>query len=143
MKLITEDLKRRLLQNGEIRRKLAESGKAAPDFYPVAKLFMPDGAGTWLLTEIEPDYPQTAFGLCDLGVGCPELGSVSLVELASLCGCLGLPVERDLHFEPEFPLAVYARAARTAGRIVEDRALLEQALIEHQKARRNTEGGVK
>ncbi|TIS18332.1 MAG: DUF2958 domain-containing protein [Mesorhizobium sp.] len=31
------------------------------------------------------------FGLCDLGLGCPEIGSVSLSELSSLRGQRGLP----------------------------------------------------
>ena len=30
-----------------------------------------------------------AFGLCDLGIGCPELGYVSLSELKSVRGRLG------------------------------------------------------
>ena len=65
-----------------------------PDFLPVVKLFTPDAGCTWLLTEIDPDDPDIAFGLCDLGIGYPELGSVSLSELASVRGRLGLAVER-------------------------------------------------
>jgi hypothetical protein len=42
-----------------------------------------------------------AFGLCDLGMGCPELGYVSVMELQSVRGKLGLPVERDRHFEAD------------------------------------------
>jgi hypothetical protein len=80
MKLITEDLKRRLLQNGEIRRKLDEEGEADPDFYPVVKLFTPDAACTWLLTELGPDEPDYAFGLCDLGLGFPELGACPFIR---------------------------------------------------------------
>ena len=141
MKLITKELRRRLLQNGEIRRKLDEDGEADSDFYPVVKLFMPDGAGTWILTEVDPDYPQTAIGLCDLGMGCPELGSVYLCELEAVRGVLGMPVERDLHFNPDFTISVYARAAWKAGRIIEDRASLEQALTEQREARQIAEGG--
>jgi len=61
---------------------------AHPD-QPVVKLFTPDGGCTWLLTEIDPEDPDIAFGLCDLGFGCPELGSVSLSELESVRGQLG------------------------------------------------------
>jgi hypothetical protein len=53
------------------------------------KLFAPDGNATWLLTEIDPDDGDRAFGLCDLGLGEPELGYVSLAELESVrarCG---------------------------------------------------------
>jgi len=134
MKLLTNDLRRRLLQNGELRRRLDEEGEADPDFYPVVKLFMPDGAGTWILTEVDPDYPETAIGLCDLGMGFPELGSVYLCELEAVRGICGMPVERDVHFMPEFTISVYARAAWKAGRIVEDRAVLEQVLIEQREA---------
>ena len=54
----------------------------------------------------------------DLGLGAPELGWVSLRELATVRGRLGLPVERDLHFRAEKRLSAYARNARLAGRIV-------------------------
>lgn len=91
-----------------------------PDFdpAPVVKLFTPDAGATWLLTEIDPDEHDLAFGLCDLGLGEPELGWVSLHELATVRGRLGLPVERDLHFRAEKRLSAYARDARRAGQIV-------------------------
>ena len=56
------------------------------DFEPIVKLFCPWGAGTWLLIEIDSEAPDIAFGFCDLGVQCPELGSVSLIELESIRG---------------------------------------------------------
>ena len=43
-------------------------------YLPVVKLFTPDVNATWLLTELDPEDPDISFGLCDLGVGCPELG---------------------------------------------------------------------
>ena len=91
-----------------------------PDFdpAPVVKLFTPDAGATWLLTEIDPDDHDHAFGLCDLGLGAPELGWVSLQELKTVRGRLGLSVERDLHFRSEKRLSAYARDARLAGRIV-------------------------
>jgi DUF2958 family protein len=58
-----------------------------------------------------------AFGLCDLGLGCPEVGYVSLAELATVRGKLGLPVERDCHFGADKPLSVYAEAAQANGAI--------------------------
>lgn len=86
------------------------------DFRPVVKLFTPDGAATWLLTELDADG-DTAFGLCDLGGGFPELGSVSLAELRAVRGHLGLPVERDRYFEATKPLSVYAEEANRLGYI--------------------------
>lgn len=46
------------------------------------KLFTPDVGVTWLLTEIVLEKRDHAFGWCDLGLGFPELGWVSLWELA-------------------------------------------------------------
>ena len=88
------------------------------DHPPVVKLFTPDGAATWLLSELDPDDPDRLFGLCDLGLGCPELDYVSLTELTGLRGPLGLPVERDNYFIPKKLLSTYADEARAKGRIV-------------------------
>ena len=112
-----------LLITTEQRIVLLANGRASlenPDFdpAPVVKLFTPDGGATWLLTEIDPDDHDHAFGLCDLGLGAPEIGWVSLDELASVRGGLGLPIERDLSFRAEKRLSGYARDARLAGRIV-------------------------
>jgi hypothetical protein len=114
--LLTADLRDRLVANGRLARALAGSD-AEPDFLPVVKLFTPDAGCTWLLTEIDPHDPDIAFGLCDLGMGCPELGYVSLAELESVRGGLGLPIERDLHFAPMKTISAYADEARHAGRI--------------------------
>lgn len=67
--------------------------------------------------EIDPDDTDRCFGLCDLGMGCPELGYVSLTELASVRGPLGLRIERDLHFVPAKPIAAYAYEARERGAV--------------------------
>jgi hypothetical protein len=58
---------------------LLANGRAAEkdtlDPIPVVKLFTPDAGATWLLTEIEQDGGEfLGFGLCDLGLGAPELG---------------------------------------------------------------------
>lgn len=111
--LITDVQRAQLLANG--RQSLTDEGF---DPLPVVKLFTPDAGATWLLTEIDPDDDNHAFGLCDLGLGFPELGYVSLAELATVRGRLGLPVERDLHFKADEPISAYAREARMSGRIV-------------------------
>lgn len=87
------------------------------DPFPVVKLFTPDANATWLLTELDPEDPDIAFGLCDLGLGFPELGSVSLAEIGSVKGPLGRSVERDRHFKADRSLNAYADQARRAGRI--------------------------
>lgn len=104
-----------LLANGRLQR---EAVGRSVDFVPVVKVFAPDGAATWLLTEIDPDNTDIGFGLCDLGLGCPELGYVSLDELSAVRGRFGLSVEVDRHFRPDRPLSAYAAAARVTGRIV-------------------------
>lgn len=110
--LLTQIIRQKLLANG------ARSAAGEDiDPVPVVKLFTPDANATWLLTEINPDNPDIAFGLCDLGLGCPELGSVSLREIERLRGPLGLPVERDQHYGETRRLSEIAKMARRAGRV--------------------------
>ena len=113
MKLMTNAQRTQLLENG---RKSRETDDFDPT--PVVKLFTPDASATWLLTEIDPEDADRAFGLCDLGLGSPELGYVSLAELAALRGPMGLPVERDQHFDADGPLSGYADEARHTGRVI-------------------------
>lgn len=117
MILLTPELRDRLLANGRERD---------VDHIPVVKFFNPVGAATWLATELDADN-DTLFGLADMGFGCPELGSYSLLEMASVRLPFGLSIERDLYFEGTFPLSVYAEAARKASRIVLDERRLQQA----------------
>lgn len=117
MKLLTKDIHERLLKNGRVRAQLAEGGKAEADFYPVVKFFTPDAGCTWLLTELDPEDPDIAFGLCDLGMGSPELGSVRISELESVRGPLKLGIERDLYFTPSKTISAYADDARVRGHI--------------------------
>jgi Protein of unknown function (DUF2958) len=117
MKLITNSLIAKLLANGRAQRAAIDNGEDALDFKPVVKLFTPDAQCTWLLTELDPDG-GFAFGLCDLGLGCPELGYVALVELAAVGGKLGLPIERDRHFIANKTISVYADEARAHRHIV-------------------------
>jgi hypothetical protein len=117
MKLITDSLTEQLLANGRAQRAAIDNDQPALDFKPVVKLFTPDAQCTWLLTELDPDG-SLAFGLCDLGLGCPELGYVSLAELSTVRGKLGLPVERDRHFVANKTISAYADEARANAYIV-------------------------
>jgi hypothetical protein len=117
MMLLTKALREQLLENG--RRQAAVKGTSDEiDFPPVVKLFNPCGAATWLLTEIDPDDETVAWGLCDLGMSCPEFGTVSLTELASYRNGLGLGIERDLYFTARGPISAYIAAANKVGCIV-------------------------
>ncbi len=117
-----------LLIPDPLREQLAANFRAGPrhDPVPVVKLHAPWGVACWLITELMDDG-DTLFGLCDLGLGCPELGYVSWAELEALRGALGLGIRRDERFAPTRPLSVYAGAARLWGRIVEDEVLLADA----------------
>lgn len=118
MQLMTDEIKARLLANWR------DEGQ---DHKPVVKFFDPCGAAIWLITEMSTEDKDILFGLCDLGMGFPELGYVRLSELESVTGRLGLGIERDLHFEGRFPISVYAEAARQTGGITEATRALAQA----------------
>ncbi len=109
--LLTQEEHEQMLENGRRRYKNI-------DPQTVIKLFTPDAQCTWLLTELYPDDPTIAFGLCDLGMGFSELGDVSLEELQAARGQLGLPIEKDLHFTPKKTLSEYTYDARENQRIV-------------------------
>jgi hypothetical protein len=88
MKLMTKDLQTQLPQ--------LYSQEEVDDPKAIAKYFTPDSNWTWYATEF--DGKDTFFGLV---VGLEtELGYFSLKELESARGAFGLPVERDLWFEP-------------------------------------------
>ena len=116
MALLTHAQRDALLDNGR-RQSLLKGTADELDFSPVVKLFLPGGGATWLLTELDPDEPDLAFGLCDLGMGFPELGYVDLAEIESVAGPLGLAVEVDAVFRATMTLSAYAADARRYGAI--------------------------
>ena len=105
-----------LRANGLTSRILTARGRTF-DPVPVIKLFNPVGAATWIATELDED-DDTLFGLADLGFGCPELGSFSLREIASVRLQFGMTIERDLDFRPLAALSVWADTARRMGSII-------------------------
>jgi hypothetical protein len=116
MTLFTKTQLEQLIANCQAQIVRMDAGDPDIDFKPVVKLFTPDAQCTWLLTELGLD--DIAFGLCDLGLGSPEIGFVCMREIRELRGPLGLPVERDLHFDANKTLSAYAEEARAHGRIV-------------------------
>lgn len=117
-KLILTEQYRQLLAQGRCTAAAFANGQEPPDHWPVVKLFTPDANCTWLLSELDPDDPDIAFGLCDIGLGCAELGSVRLSDIASIRGVFGLAPERDRFFTPTCSLGAYAEIARQNGRVV-------------------------
>jgi hypothetical protein len=59
---------------------------------PAVKLFDIGSEAFWVVWEYDKDQ-DLAFGLCDLGLGFPELGYVSVAELRGL----GFRIERDAY----------------------------------------------
>ena len=112
--LVTDAQRAALLENG---RRVAAGEPHDP--LPVVRLFTPDAHATWLLTSLDPVDGDTAYGLIDLGISMPELGTVKLSDLASIVGPNKLPVTRDLYFQAMRPLSEYLRLAQENGSVVD------------------------
>jgi hypothetical protein len=111
MHLATTDQMREMTRNFQTNASRSADEKEPVDFKPVVKFFIPGTNAVWLLTEYDPDF-EVFFGLCDLGLGEPELGNVALEDLRTPIGQLGLKAERDIHFEARKTLSEYASQAR-------------------------------
>jgi hypothetical protein len=112
--LWTNDLLAALAANGKSSAAgIACDGKT-PDHVPLLKLFTPMGSATWVLTEYHPEDDRF-FGLCDLGMGSPDLGYIEQTAYSRRPPL----IERDLYFRPAYSLSVYAEAARRVGRVTE------------------------
>ena len=69
-----------------------------PDPLAMLKYFTPDSSFTFYVVEYDAEQ-RLCFGLV---IGHErELGYFSLEELEQIRGPRGLPIERDLHFEPK------------------------------------------
>jgi hypothetical protein len=112
MTLITDDQREQLLSNGR-----AAIAGARGDPFPVVKLFTPDAHAVWLWTELDPTDGDTAYGLCEVGIGVPELTHVKLSDLETIRGPNRLRVTRDVHFKPTRRLGEYAARAAADGSI--------------------------
>lgn len=106
MKLLTKTIKEKLLRNGDVTNR-------GNDHKPVVKFFNPFAGSTWLITEMDSADDDTLFGLCDLGIGFPELGNVSLEELQRT-----RHIERDLYFKALKPLSHFTKVASQHERII-------------------------
>ncbi|HEP6426268.1 TPA: DUF2958 domain-containing protein [Burkholderia cenocepacia] len=110
--LVTVEQRAQLLANGEARA----AGQGI-DPLPVVRLFTPDAHATWLLAALDPADGNTAWGLIDLGIGMPALGTVKLSDLAGIVGPQQRPVLRDLHFHAARSLSEYVQLAQRDGSI--------------------------
>ncbi|HGM6158437.1 TPA: DUF2958 domain-containing protein [Pseudomonas aeruginosa] len=112
--LITDEERARLLANGQAR-----AADPAIDPLPVVRLFTPDAHATWLLAALDPADGDTAWGLIDLGLGLPALGTAKLSDLAGIVGPNKQPVMRDRYFQATRPLSEYVRLAQENGSITD------------------------
>jgi hypothetical protein len=93
MKLLTEEIKRKL-------PKLYEQEDKGGDAIVYLKMFTPDSSFTFFASEGSQEGDDFIFfGLVNGHE--KELGYFSLKELQSVKGPLGLPIERDLYWQPK------------------------------------------
>jgi hypothetical protein len=99
MKLLTEELRRKL---PPLYSQDGKGGKAVV----YTKYFTPSSNWTWYVTEGEPVTDDSGaeldfrfFGLVDGHF--KELGYFNLSELEGVNGPMGLPIERDLYWQPK------------------------------------------
>ena len=93
MKLLTKAIEAQLIN--------AAPDRPAEETAIVVKYFTPDAAASWFICDGHKTESGDwlLFGFADLGDReMAELGYVSLQELESIRGGLGLPVERDLYY---------------------------------------------
>jgi hypothetical protein len=79
-----------------------------PDPIVHLKLFTPDSNWTWYATEGSPEGDDFIFFGYVIGLE-KEWGYFSLSELTAARGPMGLPIERDLYFEPTPMSKILAR----------------------------------
>jgi Protein of unknown function (DUF2958) len=95
MKLLTKAIQTQLLRAAEGAHQYNEHSKV------IVKFFTPDAQASWFILEGRKtsDTDWELFGFCSLGdPDLAELGYVTLSELLSVHGHLGLPVERELYW---------------------------------------------
>ena len=90
MKLLTQEIRKKL---PPLYSQESKGGKAIV----YLKMFTPDSNFTFFATEF--DGEDTFFGLVEGHE--KELGYFSLAELKSVRGGLGLPIERDMYWQPK------------------------------------------
>lgn len=86
MELLTKTQEQKLIEN---ETNNVDNAKV------VVKLFNPEGAGTWFLHKLVKD-DDIAYGLCHITE--LEYGAVSMRELRTHIGRMGLGIERDRYF---------------------------------------------
>lgn len=96
--------------------------------YPVAKFTLNSYGitSTFLLTEIDPNDNDLAYGLYDFGIGKPTFGYISLSEIEMTTHISKNTFTSEKDFYATYPISVYSAAANLTGRISEQKELLDQ-----------------
>jgi len=112
MKYFTQNEYETLLKNGS-------NDNPEKDDFPVVKLILTNSNISFLISELDPDLPTFAYGLCDLGLGYTELGwfILSMIEKMQIQNHI---LETDPGFIARYPLSVYFAASKKAGKMVTD-----------------------
>jgi len=74
-----------------------ETALATDDPVALLKLFDPTGSWTWFVAGYDPET-RLAYGLVSGFEN--EIGDFDMTELVQIRGQFGLPIERDLYWEP-------------------------------------------
>jgi len=102
LQLLTDEILRKLQAQDPYHPTGPGRELKADEELVILKLFTPDANWTWYAVSASKDEETgdvQFFGLVDgLEV---ELGYFWLSEVSRVCGQLGLPVERDLYWEPK------------------------------------------
>ena len=102
-RLASKDLECSTFQGRPCYRYIRESDHVPPladgdgDGIARVKLFDPTGSWTWYISEYDPES-RMAYGLVH-GFEW-EYGYIGMAELVDFRGRFGLPIERDLHWQP-------------------------------------------
>tara|TARA_Y100001933_G_scaffold263539_3_gene325413 strand:- start:924 stop:1154 length:231 start_codon:yes stop_codon:yes gene_type:complete len=72
MKLLLSEQRSKLIEQGRATSAAQLEGADEPDHMPVVKLFTPDANCSWLISELDPDHPDLAFGSVILASAAPN-----------------------------------------------------------------------
>lgn len=93
----------------------------------------------FLLTHVDPEYPDRAFGLIDFGTGKPRRTMIFIQQLENPNPNYDMQIEQVNGFVAEYPIDVYEKAAHMLGKITQNKPALQMAAnhLKLQMARDN------
>jgi len=107
--LLTAEQRKQLLVNGAARNDDPER-----DFVPLVLITVPGTHIRWLIAAIDPEEPDVAWGVGDLGLGAVEVGTVYLTQLFKPPAA-HLKVVNTPNFVGQYTTSEYARRGKLMG----------------------------